>query len=220
MLQHQFHFAGFSWPRYVAVLPRGPLRARAAERKTRCTGDYYHAPKPNDNSGRGFYLDGDGMPGLRWEYSSDTEYYADEYGHQTIRGLIMRLPHNRGFLAGHTMGERMSSGVGPDIYAEESDARRAAECEAERIAESEREYSERWSAATELTDDVEQLLADIDDARAEHSAAIYARQRADDGAHFLRFGNAARDLRESVAEMCEQVREKRDTLATEYKGVL
>lgn len=70
-----FNFAGFQWPRYLATLPAGSLRKRAESRKPgrAMCGDYYHAPTPDGAKGRGFYLDSDGMPGLRWQWCDEVE---------------------------------------------------------------------------------------------------------------------------------------------------
>ena len=138
-LTPEFTFAGFTWPRYVATLAQGPAALRRQRELRKVCGGYFRAPRPNSNSGRGFYLGGAGMPCQRWEWASDTEWYADDDGHTTMRGIILRLPHGR-FLAGHSMGEGMSSGVSATVYADEDEARAAADEEARTVAESEREY--------------------------------------------------------------------------------
>jgi len=140
-LTPEFTFAGFTFPRYVATLAIGiPALRRQRELRKVC-GGYFHAPRPNDNRGRGFYLGDAGMPCERWEWASDTEWYCDEFGDQTMRGLILRLPHGR-FLAGYSMGEGMSSAVSATVYTDEDEARAAADEEARCVAESEREYQE------------------------------------------------------------------------------
>lgn len=138
-LTPEFTFAGFTFPRYVATLAIGPAALRRQRELRKVCGGYFHAPRPNDNSGRGFYLGDAGMPCKRWEWASDTEWYADDDGHTTMRGIILRLPHGR-FLAGYSMGEGMASGVGATVYDDESEARAAADEEARVTAESEREY--------------------------------------------------------------------------------
>lgn len=144
-----FTFAGFTWPRYVATLPRGSLARRLQQRKPYpATGDYYHAPTPDNRNGIGFYLDSDGMPGLRWQWADDivsrlpSGYYCDRHGDQTIRGVVFRLPRGRGFLAGWSMGEGMASSLDFDIFDSAEDAARAADSMAESAAEAEREASQ------------------------------------------------------------------------------
>lgn len=147
-LTPEFTFAGFTFPRYVATLAIGtPALRRQRELRRVCSG-YFHAPRPNDNNGRGFYLGGAGQPAPRWEWASDTEWYCDEFGDQTMRGLILRLPHGR-FLAGYSMGEGMSSAVSATVYTDEDEARAAADEEARCVAESEREYQAEEAARME-----------------------------------------------------------------------
>jgi len=54
----------------------------------------------------------------------------------------MRLPHNRGFLAGWSIGEGMISEIEYTIYDDERDAALAADSIAEEVAEREREFQE------------------------------------------------------------------------------
>lgn len=151
-----FEFAGFNWPRYVATLPRGTMAKRLERAKNPATGPYYHAPKPEAaGTGRGFYLDSDGMPGLRWQWCDEvsgasirhTGWFADEC-ETTIRGIVARLPKGRGFLAGWSMGESMASALEAEIYSDETEAARMADSLAESVAEREREYQ-----AAQLADD-------------------------------------------------------------------
>ena len=54
----------------------------------------------------------------------------------------MRLPNNRGFLAGWSMGEGMISEIEYAIYDDERNAAQVADSLAEDIAEKEREFQE------------------------------------------------------------------------------
>jgi hypothetical protein len=96
------------------------------------------------------------MPGLRWKWCDEarrsirhTGWYCDEYQDQKIRGLVMRLPQGRGFLAGWSMGENMASYVESSAYESEQEAALAADSMAESQAESEREYQEKQEAEDE-----------------------------------------------------------------------
>lgn len=150
-----FTFAGFQWPRFVAVLPKGSKAKRLERYKAPATGPYYHAPKPVDASKQGtsFYLNSDGMPGLRWEWCDEVEgmgrainhtgWFTDETGDgDKIRGVVFTLPKGRGFLAGWSMGEGMASGVEYEVFAEESDAAYSADSAAKFLAEVERDNNE------------------------------------------------------------------------------
>lgn len=148
-----FRFAGFQFPKHVWTLPRGTMQKRLRDRKsTFGCGDYYHAPKPisGHSNGMGFYLDSDGQPFGRWMYCDDvnganihhTGWFCDEFQDSKIRGIVARLPHGRGFLAGWTMGESMASEVDAYVYDDEVDAARAADSLAEQAAERQREFEQ------------------------------------------------------------------------------
>lgn len=143
----RFAFAGFQWPRYVATLtPLSGLRKKREGR--RFTGGYYHAPKPNANNGRGFYLDDAGQPFTRWQWADDVEgahishsgWFTDDYGDsEKIRGIVILLPHGR-FMAGWSMGEGMASTIEPGVFDDIDDAARMADEHARVAADNEREY--------------------------------------------------------------------------------
>lgn len=146
-LIQRFNFAGFTWPRYVATLtPLSSLRKKREMRKV--CGGYYHAPTPNANNGRGFYLDDAGQPFTRWQWADDVEgahishsgWFTDDYGDsEKIRGIVILLPHGR-YMAGWSMGEGMASTIEPDVYDDIVDAARVADSIAENAADHEREY--------------------------------------------------------------------------------
>jgi hypothetical protein len=135
-----------------------PLRDRLAQRQH--TGPYYFSPsKPG--TGRGFYQSAKGLYcdkagstfDLRIELANDhlrqsrlswtTGYFCDADSDQTLKPIIARLPHGRGFLAGWTMGPGMCAALEADIYADIESAARAAHDIAETDAESERERQEQ-----------------------------------------------------------------------------
>lgn len=153
----EFSFAGFAFPKWSWTLPTGSKQKRLAHYKNPVTGPYSTSPKPNDCKGTSFYLDSDFMPNLRWQWCDDvcksirhTGWFPTEYGDgDKIRGIVMRLPQGRGFLAGWSMGEGMASYVESSMYESEQDAARAADSLAEDVAEKEREYRERAQAEEE-----------------------------------------------------------------------
>lgn len=145
----RFAFAGFQWPRYLATLRFETLRQRLQDRKTGCTGDYYHSPTPNNRKGCGFYLTSSDALGLRYQWADDvislrhTGWYGDDFGDTTIRGIVLRLPRGRGFLAGWSMGVGMASSIDySPIFDNPEDAARCADSMAESAAERERDYRE------------------------------------------------------------------------------
>lgn len=154
-----FTFAGMRFPKHLWTLPRGSKAKRLAQRKPVVCGAYYHAPRPltsGESHGLGFYLDSDGMPGLRWQWCDEVKgasirhkgWFTSEGGWdgETARGIVFRLPHGRGFLAGYSLGEGMCGSLEYDIYPDEVDAAYAADSYAENVAEREREYQAEQEA--------------------------------------------------------------------------
>lgn len=150
-----FRFAGFDWPMRIAEFHTSRHNTRklsnGREVPARMRFACYHAPKPivaRGDHGRGFYLASDGAPGLRWQWADDADRSLDHKGWCTdahddgdvIRGVVFRLPHGRGFLAGWSMGEGMASAVAYDVFEDEVDAARAADELARVAAEREMEY--------------------------------------------------------------------------------
>lgn len=147
-------FAGFSFPQEIPILPRAPLVKRLAEFKVnhgnRVCGPYFRTQPSVNAKGMSFYLGSDFMPDMRWEWCDEVEgsrvrhtgWFCDDFQDQKIRGLVFRLPHSRGFLAGWSLGEGMASGLEYEIYDYEIEASRAADSLAENIAEAERERNE------------------------------------------------------------------------------
>lgn len=143
-----FNFAGFQFPKYLWSLPKGNFAKRLAKRNPVIVGEYVHGAKPG-YKWYIFYLDSDFMPSLRWAWCDEvcdsirhTGWYCDSFQDSKIRGIVMRLPHNRGFLAGWSMGEGMISEIEYVIYNDEYDAAHAADNIAESVAEKEREFQE------------------------------------------------------------------------------
>lgn len=226
-MKTQFSFAGFSWPRHVVELPKGTPYARLQARKFNkahvAASPYYHAPAPimrgNTKPGRSFYLESAGMPGLRWQYADDVEgapichtgWFTDPYGDgDKIRGIVFRLPHARGFLYGWTYGDGMIASINGDIWPadDEAGAAYAADQDAERAAESEREYQERWSAAMALDDDIADACEALRALRRKWSSALCAWI----DARQARAGIAASAMLAAMREDRERFKEQADTL--------
>ncbi len=150
-LKPEFQFAGINFPKWVWNLHRGPWKKRLERRRNSCTGwGYYHAPRPlesGDNS-MSFYLNDHGMPSLRWTWCDKvpgvgikhTGWCCDVDNYLTIRGIVLRLPKSRGFLAGWSMGESLISNVDYYVFESERDAAHCADSMAENAAEREKEY--------------------------------------------------------------------------------
>ena len=137
-----------------------PLAERAKRRKV--VGPYRIQPRdPKLCDSIGFYMSdgymriadhGAGINLRLWSandflgysrLSQITGYYCDADGEgDTLQPIIARLPNNRGFLAGWTMGAGMCASLGRDIYPNEVDAAIAAHGKAEYDAELSREREE------------------------------------------------------------------------------
>lgn len=79
-------------------------------------------------------------------------YFYNDHG-DTYKPIVARLPHGRGFLAGATMGEGMSSFLDGRIHDTIEEAARAAHREAEIAAEKQREYEEEENARLAAEED-------------------------------------------------------------------
>lgn len=150
-------YAGFNYPKFLADLPKEPLHKRLEEfkkgsRRPSLSGYRQNKPCPlqeQKEKGRHFYHESDFAPDLRYEYCDQVAnvrgidhkgWYTDPDGFcETIRGIVFRLPHNRGFLAGWTLGAQMSSEVEYYIYEDEISAAHGADKCAQYVAEKELE---------------------------------------------------------------------------------
>jgi len=137
-MKTEFTFAGFTFPRYLAVVAFGKPAMLKKREQRKYTGGYYHAPKPN-TGGVGFYLGSDAPFTLRIQ-ETDASFSWGEFSGDCYTGIVARLNHNRGFLAGASMGTNMASFLDPEIYADESDAIRAANDAASRAADAQGQY--------------------------------------------------------------------------------
>lgn len=132
-------------------------------------------------------------------------WFADSYQVCTFRPRVWRLPHGR-FLAGYDASEWDTLQLDAAVYDDEREAWRAADHMAERDAETERDYSERWHATR-----------DVQDARDEKREAMRA-------AHGEARGLVAvlRDLpqtADSRATICRMIHECRERMASALQGI-
>lgn len=196
--------------------------------KFKVSTSYYSSPTPltRDSDGFGYYLDSDFAPDLRWKWADEVEdspvghtgWHSDDDGAgDTIRGLVLRLPRGRGFLAGWSMGAGMSADVSRTIYESERDAARAADSRAERTAEDEREYQRGWRAG----DDAREAGQESISARADALALLADIKRARRnlaGKAGERVCSALRGRVDSLIETWRDKRDERDKLRREWAG--
>jgi len=124
-------------------------------------------------------------------------WYTDDDCSDKVRGIVGRLPHGR-FIAGYHNSDNDERVYFGDVYTDESEAASAADSEAESLAEVEREYSERWRAARNLSDECGTLKTDI-------AELVPMRHHA----------RARRELERAI----ETLREKRKELANDYADI-
>lgn len=146
-------------------------------------------------------------------------WYADCDASDTARGIVYSLPHGR-HLAGYALSENGEYVIFPEIFTDSDDAMCAADSHAERIAELEREHAERFNEAQRIESEIQDALSGLADTRAEHSLMIYGRTQSDAPARFIEFGHLAQSCRDTAAGLVERIRANRETLNSEFSGVL
>lgn len=146
-MKTEFIFGSFNFPRHIVRIMRENKIGKRVDTV------YYTSPIPltgGPHNEHSFYLGDMGSPS-RWKYCDDIAHrtirhkgwYCDENQLDTIRGIVVLLPHGR-YLAGWTMGEGMISAVCCDtIYDDELRAALDSDTIAEREAEQAREYYAR-----------------------------------------------------------------------------
>jgi hypothetical protein len=127
-------------------------------------------------------------------------WFTDNDQGEKMRGLVARLPHGR-FLAGYWSSDSGERTYFADLFTDEREAARRADREAEIVAESEREYDERYRAAQDLAEEID---------KAEQRARELVAMRNLCGFEYVR---------DELRELLETIREKRAELATEYKDI-
>lgn len=105
----------------------------------------------------------DAMRACQGEYPARhmSGWIYNDFG-ETMYGIVARLPSGRGFLAGWTMGEGMSTSLDADIYDDLEKAARAADSSAESAAEGQRQY------------EYEEDIRIKEEAEAEQKSELYA----------------------------------------------
>lgn len=130
-----------------------------------------------------------------------TGWFCDPDQDSKARGIVALLPHGR-FIAGlvYTMNdERVYYGT---LYDTARDAALSADASARVYAEEESAYQEKWQAARALEEDNETCFQRLRECLALRNNPCFAA------------------LRDEARELMETIRANRETLATEYKGVL
>lgn len=140
-----------------------------------------------------------------WFTNEHGETFKDGSG--TARGIVVSLPSRPGFpdgvhLAGYCWGDNDERVLWPECFADELDAARMADEHARVFADNQREHDIQWNAAREIENEIEESLQRLRE-------CIALRHRA-----------CMEYARSEISELIEAIRDKRETLETEFKGVL
>jgi hypothetical protein len=136
-----------------------------------------------------------------WFTNYDGTTYKDGSGN--VRGIVVELPAAPGFpngrfLAGYCWGDNDERVLWPQLHDDSDDAARCADSHAEHFADKQREDNARFNAARTLE-------CEIDDALTRLRECIALRHR-----------QCMAYVRDEIAELCQAIRDKRETLQTEY----
>lgn len=104
-------------------------------------------------------------------------WYCDSYHDRTYRGQVWRLPARDGterFIAGYMDSDGGRAIIEPEAFDCERDAARRADHMAERDAQEEREYDERWQEASRANDEREEARDALKLARSKARGMIKA----------------------------------------------
>lgn len=148
-----------------------------------------------------------------------TGWYTDDSQDELAIGIVASLPHGR-FLAGYRLTMNDERAYFGHVHDNERDAALLADEHARVIAEREREHAEHYTAARRLADRIEEAESKLDELRAEHTGEIAAREFATHQSTRDTAAACAAVIRREVADLIANIRDWRDTLATEYRGVL
>lgn len=142
-----------------------------------------------------------------------TGWFTNEHGETskdgsgTARGIVVTLPVRPGFpegvfLAGYVWGDNGERVLWPECFNDSDECASMADEHARVFADVQREHDIKWNAARELEDKNEELSTRLRECLA------------------LRNNPCFTHLRHEALELIEAIRKARETLRTEYAGVL
>lgn len=136
-----------------------------------------------------------------WHTNDDGTTYKDGSG--KAWGAVATLPAMPGFsegrfLAGYHWGDNGETVLWPELYSDKKDAADRADEHARVFADNAREDNAKFNAARDLETDIEDGLTRLRECIA------------------LRHKACMDYVRDEIVELCEAIRDKRETLRTEY----
>jgi hypothetical protein len=127
-------------------------------------------------------------------------YHTETDARDVKRGIVARLTHGR-FIAGYEWSANNERVYYLDVFADEREAARMGDEHARVSAELDFEYSEKMDAARNIQSDIEECENRLNECLA------------------LRNNPKFCNLRNTAGRLIADIREKRETLKTEYNGV-
>lgn len=167
--------------------------------------------------GRYIYMHTRALDHLREPGSDDmprdygTAWYCDAHESETITGKVAALPRGR-FLAYVVWSDSDGITVDASPYCSASDAAYAADSMARRIAEDEREHSERWNAASEHDDKRTEARGELRDAFHDGAKAIAALRASDNPSVQSLARSCLADARERMREAIRTINAATDAI--------
>lgn len=187
------HGMGFNAPYGGGAIARSEMHGRKVIHADTGYLDHLREPDPGDMP-RGF----------------PTEYYSDAHCSETIGGRVAALPGGR-FVAWVKWSDADGITMLARPFDDAEDAAQEAEALAGKLAEDEREYSEKWNRARELQDDNDAARAELRAIR-QNVAGQIALIRAGKG-NRAAICDHIETLRGEFGEVLERMAERRDELA-------
>lgn len=131
-----------------------------------------------------------------------TGWYSDADCQETVYGIVANLNHGR-FISGYHMTMNGEQVWFDEVFDDVEDAARNGDSEAESIAEREREYSERWQAAREISED--KIPEKI--------------KRRTECLLLARINHDREGMREEARDLKEEIKDLRYELSHDYKDI-
>lgn len=128
-------------------------------------------------------------------------WYTDSDAGETAIGIVASLPHGR-FIAGYRWTSNDERVYFSEVFTDEREAARRADSHAERFADISREDDARFQAAQKIEDDITSAL--------QRMRELFV----------LRNVECMEYARDELRSIIGEVREMRDTLRTDFAGVL
>lgn len=124
-----------------------------------------------------------------------------EFCEDTSRGIIGSLPHGK-FIAGYFLSMNGERVYFPELFDDETDAANMADEHARIIGEEESEHAAKFQAAQSLENEIEDSFTRLRECIV------------------LRHVKCMDYVKSEIIDLIETIRDKRETLKTEYAGVL